>query len=150
MPDLLPPTVRDPSLLAAYVRGAGGSTRLWWIALALVIVGGIGGAIGWMVFYRPTPKKPRTTQTEATGPRPVTDAPPTPVGVPTTATPRIAPTIAPTAAPASSAEKLSPCQTAIFSAVSGKCDTAHRSYARCTEDSPYRASATRAMTGLCP
>jgi hypothetical protein len=45
---------------------------------------------------------------------------------------------------------MSPCQTAIFSAVSGNCELARRSYARCEDTSPYRASAARAVSGLCP
>ncbi len=157
MPDLLPPTVRDPEVGAAS-RGRG--RTLLFVAVALVLVGSLIGASVWALYLRPdTPKakreKPAATSGRQTSGRPGVDAPPTPIDVrpappPTAGTGAAAqPETAPTAAPAAS-ERLSPCQTAIFSAVQGRCDVAHRAYARCAEDSPYRPSATRALSGLCP
>ncbi|NUO48722.1 MAG: protein kinase [Polyangiaceae bacterium] len=156
MPDLLPPTVRDPEVGAAS-RGRG--RTLLFAAIALVLLGSLIGLGVWAFYRRPdTPtakrEKPTASGRQTSG-KPGVDAPPTPVDVrpappPTAGSGAEAqPEPPPTAAPAAS-EKLSPCQTAIFSAVQGRCDVAQRAYARCAEDSPYRPSATRALSGLCP
>ncbi len=155
MPDLLPPTIRDASELSSLARPR---RRYAWIALILVLVGALASGLGWFLFLRegatsskPKKKAPSTT---ATSPTATASAPP--------AGPTSAPPLSSAAVPSSVAsaevsaerpedkEKKSPCQTVIFSAVSGKCDLARRAYQRCPEDSPYRASATRAVTGLCP
>jgi serine/threonine-protein kinase len=152
MPDLLPPTVRDPEVGA----GRGGRGRAFALAaLGLVVLGAIIGAATWFFYLRPPDTVRAKREGAATsGARRGVDAPPTPIDV-RTSPPSIGdappPVASDTAAPAASVkEKLSPCQTAIFSAVSGECALAKRAYARCSEDSPYRASATRAVTGLCP
>ncbi|NUP08996.1 MAG: protein kinase [Polyangiaceae bacterium] len=163
MPDLIPPTIRDPALLAATIRRASRRTLLW-VALGLVVLGAIASALGWFFFVRTPPKS--KSKVKASSSAQVADgassgaAPSPQQGTATQRAPQPSPSIAPAPAsaphpqpsedPAKEPEKLSPCQTAIFSAVSGKCDVAHRAYARCAEDSPYRASATRAIQGLCP
>ncbi len=152
MPDLLPPTVREPELTTSAGRGR----SFFWVAAALLLVGGIIGTVVWVLVLQPPRPSARRDRSATPTARRGVDAPPTPVDVKTgqpgvdrePPPPAPAPTAPASAVPVK--EKLSPCQTAIFSAVSGKCDVAHRAYERCSEDSPYRASATRAITGLCP
>ncbi|HTJ84480.1 MAG TPA: protein kinase, partial [Polyangiaceae bacterium] len=147
MPDLLPPTVRDGSAGVATRRGRG--RVLLFVGVALAFVGAVTTALVWIFVLRET--TPRVERDRAstgsragtlTAPSAKIDVPPDP-----TAPPR-APSATPTAEP--SAERLSPCQTAVFSAVSGQCEGARKAYARCSEESPYRPSAERAMKGLCP
>jgi len=153
MPDLLPPTVREPEQIAT---GGGKGRTFVAIAALLVVIGGVIGAVLWGVYLKPDRPKAKREKPAATAGRSGVDAPPTPIDVPPAPPPPEnagqpgAPT--PTAAPSSAPvpEKLSPCQTAIFSAVQGRCDVAKRAYARCNEDSPYFASAQRAIGGLCP
>ncbi len=150
MPDLLPPTVRDPAALVQLQS----RQRSKKIVLAAGILIGVGALVGlgfWVssFYVDDTPAKaPRHT------PKLNADGPTTHVDIPTSspATTSVAapPVTSSTAAPSSAPSELSPCQTAIFSAVSGRCDSAKRSYARCLPESPYEPSATRAMTGLCP
>ena len=151
MPDLLPPTVREPHGTGVASRRA---TKRYLLAGAiLVALGALTGLVIWIV-ANTSVTKPSADPGPRPNARPSKDGPLTHVEVPTsqpatTAAPQTAASAAPTAAPAASTE-LSPCQVAIFSALSGKCDSAQRSYARCQNDSPYRRSAERAMTGLCP
>jgi len=162
MPDLIPPTLRDPTPIMASVRNASRRTLLW-VAVLLVGVGAVFTAAAWFFFLRkpsaPRPKKStaRTAQTATDQARPATAEPPKPAATPPATTgatsvtsERASPVEAAPAETTKPSEKLSPCQTAIFAAVSGKCEMAKRAYARCADDSPYRASATRAVTGLCP
>lgn len=152
MPDLLPPTVRDPELR---VPASSRARAIWIFAAVLVVLGSVIGFVVWTFVLRPEPPKAKRDK-PAGAAQPGVEAPPTPIDVkpapPTEPAPGAAsstePAPAPSAAPPS--EKLSPCQTAIFSAVQGRCDVAKRSYARCAEDSAYRPSATRALAGLCP
>jgi hypothetical protein len=160
MPDLLPPTVREPGVLLVNARG---SRSIVWVALALIVVGAAASGVAWFYFLRPTKggdkrSKPAVTapvEVEPTAPAPPSAPPPNPNVSGPTAQP--APIPAPASAAASAEpesgpgkERMSPCQTAIFSAVSGNCERARRAYERCEEASPYRASATRAVSGLCP
>jgi len=155
MPDLLPPTIRDAQELANAGKPRG---RLWLIAVVLIAIGAIASGLGWFFFLRApgtqsSKSKPQSSAISATSLPAATTAPPVSSSAP--------PAMISAAPPSPSSkepvepdkvepkEKLSPCQTVIFSAVSGKCDLAKRAYARCPEDSPYRASATRA-TALCP
>ncbi len=158
MPDLLPPTIRDARELANVGKPARG--RLLAIALVLIAVGAIASGLGWFFFMRggasgKAKTKPSATAVVNTAAAATTDttappqtAPPPNVSA-TTPPPQPQPSASTAEEKPDAKEKLSPCQTVIFSAVSGKCDLAKRAYARCPEDSPYRASATRA-TALCP
>jgi serine/threonine-protein kinase len=149
MPDLLPPTVREPAGLAAARRGP--SRRALGIAaVLLVVVGAVVTAVAWFVWTRDdVPKASRERGAQGGGRAGTLTAPSAKIDVPpdATATPPVSPSAAASAGPRE--ERLSPCQTAVFSAVSGQCDQARRAYARCSSDSPYRPSAERAMT-LCP
>jgi serine/threonine protein kinase len=159
MPDLLPPTVRDPGALLAHARG---SRSILWIALGLVLVGAAVSGVAWFYFLRPPKKRadprPKPVATATLGAQSTSAAPAatTSAGPSTRPAPPPAPaatsssTAEPAEKPAPTQEGMSPCQTAIFSAVSGNCELARRAYARCEDTSPYRASAARAVSGLCP
>jgi hypothetical protein len=122
----------------------------------LILLGALASAGLWLFWLRPAAKSeqkrkaPASASAAASLPSsevlpgaPVYPPVPAKTSAPVTAT-----TLS--AAPSSSAPKAaSPCQTAIFRAVSGDCELAQRAFARCESDSPYRASATRAVTGLC-
>ena len=69
MPDLIPPTIRDPSV----ALGARGSRRwLLFGALALVVAGAIASALTWFFYLRdapkPKPKKPKPAASSAPPP----------------------------------------------------------------------------------
>ncbi len=154
MPDLLPPTVRDPQVLSPSSSRA---RTIWLFAAALVIIGSVIGFVVWSFVLRPEPPKARREKPATATARQGVDAPPTPIDMPEAppTQPQDTPSspsgdAAPTPSAAPSSEKLSPCQTAIFAAVQGRCDVARRAYSRCAEDSAYRPSATRALDGLCP
>jgi hypothetical protein len=114
----------------------------------LILLGALASAGLWLFWLRPAAKSEQKRKAPASASAaaslPSSEVlPGAPVYPPVTAT-----TLS--AAPSSSAPKAaSPCQTAIFRAVSGDCELAQRAFARCESDSPYRASATRAVTGLC-
>jgi serine/threonine protein kinase len=165
MPDLLPPTVRDPGALLAHARR---SRSILWVALALVLVGAAASGVAWFFFLRPqqrTDKRPKPVATATVGGElsaetgaPTGTAPtrsaasvPGPAPQPSPSAPA-APSSSPATEPEPSPgkERMSPCQTAIFSAVSGNCELARRAFSRCEDTSPYRASAERAVSGLCP
>ena len=161
MPDLLPPTIREPVLVQE-----GRPTRsIIAIAVGLVLFGAIATAIAWFGFLRPA-DKPQEKRKATTSPS-ASAAASLPQGSADARAPiastsgssahqsasgatSAASATPPGPAGSASKERMSPCQTAIFSAVSGNCEVAKRAFARCDEDSPYRASATRSVTGLCP
>jgi serine/threonine protein kinase len=69
MPDLIPPTIRDPS-----VAGGGRGSRRWLLfgALALVVAGAIASALTWFFYLRdapkPKPKRPKPPASSAPPP----------------------------------------------------------------------------------
>jgi serine/threonine protein kinase len=143
MPDLLPPTVRDPQELTRVSRSARG-TYLW-VGVALALVGALAGLAIWFFFFRSgssgaPSRAPRVNRTQITTSRVTAGGAP-----PITSSER-----SPDADPSARGGEPSPCQTAVYAAVSGKCDLAKRSFARCPSDSAYHASAQRTMSGLCP
>ena len=147
MPDLLPPTVREPLAGVSAQRGKG----RWFLfgALGLVVLGAVVTLLVWTLFV--DDGAPRAKRDGVGGPpRPGTlTAPTAKIDVP--ADPTVAaPPASVTPSAVVTSERLSPCQTAVFTAVSGQCDGARKAYARCSEDSPYHPSAERAMKGLCP
>ncbi len=153
MPDLMPPTVRDPTAIMKEVRG---SRSILWVALGLILLGALASAGLWLFWLRPAAKSeqkrkaPPSASAAASMPTSA-PLPGAPVNLPARGSaPILAPPSASSAMPASSAPKAaSPCQTAIFRAVSGDCVLAQRAFARCESNSPFRASATRAVSGLC-
>jgi serine/threonine protein kinase len=144
VPELVPPTVRDPSLMGP----PPGEGIRWWIPAVLALVVGVGSASAYMV-YRGAKGESRNED----DPRPVptsVDAPPTPVDSSPSPWPEVAAPPRPSnAPPPPPGEEHSPCQTAMVAALSSKCDLARRALPRCPEKSQHRASAVRAVEALC-
>jgi hypothetical protein len=149
MPDLLPPTVREPVL----IQPAKDRRVLLMVGGALVLVGVVGTLLVWLLFYRdPVPnKKPRKDgKSTPTAPHSKLDVPSDDDDVAT-----VGATVPSEAASADASAAPPPagtsqaCQSAIFWAVTGDCDHARRSFGRCKEKSPDYASAARTVSGLC-
>jgi len=146
VPELVPPTVRDPSLTNP--PSAGGIR--WWVPALLLVILGVAGASGWMVYRGARGEQSRDDDDP---PRPVAKhdvgAPPTPVDSQSPFPDFDAPPRPSNAPPPPPGEEHSPCQTAMVAALSSKCDLARRALARCPDQSQHRASAVRAVEALC-
>jgi serine/threonine protein kinase len=153
MPDLLPPTVRDANALLD-LQSKRNKKKYAIAAGLLVAIGAVAGLLIWLLGFRPSGDSGSPTSPSRRATRQNIEGPTTHVDVPTSRPATSgAPIPAPSASTAPTPEgkpELSPCQTAIFSAVSGNCEVAKRSFARCQPESPYQPSAARAMSGLCP
>jgi hypothetical protein len=142
MPDLLPPTVRDPTELLK--AGRPKLTTYLLMGAALLVLVGIGALSAWFFLSRPNAPSPSR-------PARVTR----PVSTPTqqaTQDPQLSAT-AVLRAPDSAAPKPPPpsaCEQAVYAADQGQCDLAKRSFASCTAESPAYSAAQRTMAGLCP
>jgi len=145
VPELVPPTVRDPSLIAP-PPGAG---LRWWIPAIIALAVGIGGASAWMV-YRGTRGDTSQSDPDPAPIKPAVGAPPTVVDSAQAPFPDFPVKPRPSnAPPAPPGEEHSPCQTAMVAALSSKCDLARRALVRCPDKSQHRASAVRAVEALC-
>lgn len=138
VPDTVPRTVRDVEALADIMDRAQKKSSLPLIVGIVLLV--VGAGTGAFLFTRYVVKEPKPSASDRVQ---VGDSPPTEIGADPPRVPPRAPV------PTASAQAYSPCQTAVVSAVGGRCDAAKRSFARCSADSPHYPAAARAML-ICP